>query len=61
MDRETLTTALAILVGSVWALAAVASLITGESTVLAAITPVMLIVAGFLFGYRTSSKDASKE
>lgn len=55
MQREQLTTALAIVVAAVWAVAALAAILNGRTTVLAAITPVMLIVAGFLFGYRTAS------
>lgn len=52
MARERLVTIFAIGVGAVWAIVTLVSLYTKEYTPLTAITPVMLIVAGFLFGYR---------
>lgn len=52
MDREKLTTIVTLLVAGVWAVVTLASLVVREYTVLGAITPVMLIVAGFLFGIR---------
>lgn len=52
MDRERLTIYFAVGVGSVWAIVTLVSLVTENYTTLTAITPVMLIVAGFLFGYR---------
>ncbi len=52
MTRDDLTTILALLVGAVWAIVAVASLLTKEYAALTAVTPVMLVVAGFLFGVK---------
>jgi hypothetical protein len=57
VSRDQLTTVLAIVVATVWAVAALTATLTGETPVLAAITPVMLVVAGFLFGYRSSTKE----
>jgi hypothetical protein len=52
MDRERLTIYFAIGVGSVWVVVTVISLLTENYTALTAITPVMILVTGFLFGYR---------
>lgn len=52
IGKETLTTILALLVAVVWSVVAIASVITAQYNSLAIITPVMLIVAGFLFGYK---------
>ena len=52
MDRERLTTMFAVGVGTVWAVVTLVSLYTQSYAALTAITPVMLIVTGFLFGYR---------
>ena len=51
-ERDKLTIFIAVLVGSVWAIAALTSLLLEDYTGLSIITPVMLIVAGFLFGSR---------
>lgn len=52
MTRDQLVVYLALLIAAVWAIVALASLIIQDYTALAAITPVMLIVTGFLFGVR---------
>jgi len=52
MSKETLTTILALAVAGVWSIVAISSVLTKEYNALAIITPVMLIVAGFLFGYK---------
>jgi ATP/ADP translocase len=57
VNRERLTTILALVICSVWAAAAAAAIVTGDTIVLAAITPVMLIVAGFMFGFRAAAAD----
>ena len=51
-NRDLLTTVIALAVCAVWSVAAVTSLVTQEYTPLTVITPVMLIVAGFLFGLK---------
>jgi hypothetical protein len=57
MTRDQLTSYLALLIAGVWAIVALASMIIKDYTALAAITPVMLIVTGFLFGVRGNGKD----
>lgn len=57
MNKEALTTILALLIALVWAVVAIASVITQEYNSLAIITPVMLIVAGFLFGYKRNGNS----
>jgi ATP/ADP translocase len=57
VNRERLTTILALVICSVWTVAAAAAIVTGDTIVLAAITPVMLIVAGFMFGFRAAASD----
>lgn len=52
MSRETLTTILAIVVALVWAITALFSIVIKDYTGLTIVTPVMLLVAGFLFGYK---------
>ena len=52
MTRDNLTTILALVVAGVWATVAIASLIIQEYAALTAVTPVMLVVAGFLFGVK---------
>lgn len=49
MNRDQLTTVLALLVGLVWAVTTISSIVTHEYVPLEVIQPVMLIVAGFLF------------
>jgi hypothetical protein len=58
MVHERLTAYFAVVVLSVWAVVALVSLYTESYTALTAITPVMLIVAGFLFGYRSRNGQA---
>ena len=54
MDREQLITVLALLISLVWAIVALASLVIHEYTALTAVTPVMLVVSGFLFGLKVT-------
>lgn len=42
---------------SVWMITALASVITKDYTSLGAVTPVMMIVAGFLFGSRPNGNS----
>lgn len=51
---------IAIAVVSVWTITALASIITTNYTALGAVTPVMMIVAGFLFGTRSDSSNGSR-
>lgn len=44
----------------VWTITALASVITNNYTSLGAVTPVMMIVAGFLFGTKTNGNGKSK-
>lgn len=50
----TMRTFIAGAVVSVWSITAIGSLITNNYTALGAVTPVMMIVAGFLFGSKPS-------
>ena len=52
MSKDTLTTILALMIALVWSIVAISSVITKDFNSIAIITPVMLIVAGFLFGYK---------
>lgn len=49
METQLLRTYLAILVAAIWGIVVIVSLFTQQYTVLGAITPVMLVVAGWLF------------
>lgn len=60
VPRDSLTTLLALIITGVWAVVALVSLYTKEYAPLGAITPVMLLVAGFLFGYRTGGHDGDQ-
>jgi hypothetical protein len=57
MGHDQFTALFALGVGLVWAIVALASLYTEQYTALTAITPVMLIVTGFLFGYRKNGSS----
>lgn len=52
VSRERLMPILALGISAIWAIATLVSLVTKEYTPLVTITPLMLIVAGFVFGYR---------
>ena len=52
--RDLLTTVLALIVSLVWATVALASLIIKQYTALTVVTPVMLVVASFLFGLKVT-------
>ena len=52
--RDLLTTVLALIISLVWSTVAVASVFIHEYTALTVVTPVMLIVAGFLFGLKVT-------
>lgn len=54
VTRDTLTTILALLISGVWATVTIADIFISNYTAIEVVTPVMLIVAGFLFGVRVS-------
>lgn len=56
MNADHLQTIIAIMVAVVWAAAGLASVITQEYKTLEVVTPVMMIVTGFLFGYQVQVK-----
>ena len=58
MSKDFLTTILALVIAFVWAVVAISSVVTQEYNSLAIITPVMLIVAGFLFGYKKNGNGS---
>jgi hypothetical protein len=58
-DGLTLRNAIAIAVVSVWIITAMASVVTNNYTSLGAVTPVMLIVATFLFRPETKKNGGN--
>lgn len=56
MANEGLRTGIAIAVALVWVVLALSTIITKEFTALGAVTPVMMIVVGFLFGSKKEQK-----
>ena len=52
--RDLLSTVLALTISFVWATVAIASLFIHEYTALTIVTPVMLVVSGFLFGLKVT-------
>lgn len=58
--RDLLTTVLAYIISLVWATVALASLVIKEYTALTVVTPVMLVVAGFLFGLKVTKNGNGK-
>ena len=56
-DRDLVSTVIALMISAVWSIVAVASLIIREYTALTIVTPVMLVVAGFLFGLKVTRND----
>jgi len=52
--RDLLTTVIALMISGVWSIVAIYSLYIREYTALTIVTPVMLVVAGFLFGLRVT-------
>lgn len=56
MRNDSLRTILAIVITVVWAVAAIASVLQQQFKTLEVVTPVMMIVTGFLFGYQISVK-----
>lgn len=56
MGREKLAGVITV----IWGVATVASLVSGETTALAIVTPVMLIVAGFFFSRPGNGKGNAR-
>jgi hypothetical protein len=52
---------IAAAVVSVWSITSLASIVTGNYTSLGAVTPVMMIVAGFLFGTRGGNGNGNSK
>lgn len=61
MTNEFLRNLIAALVVLVWATLALSTLFTQNFTALGAVTPVMMIVVGFLFGFRREDKTIKEE
>lgn len=59
-NRSNLLSSVTVVVVLVWAVIALASVLTKEYTGLASVTPVMLIVCGFLFGYRGGTSEGER-
>jgi hypothetical protein len=60
VNRDQLKIIFALAIGVVWIIVTVVSVITKEYAALTAVTPVMLVVAGFLFGYKGSNGSEKK-
>lgn len=58
--RDLLTTVLALIISLVWATVALSSLVIHEYTALTVVTPVMLVVSGFLFGLKVTKNGNGK-
>lgn len=58
MSGERLQYFVAVMVAVVWAAAGLASVITQQYKTLEIVTPVMMIVTGFLFGFQVQVKRA---
>ena len=52
VNRDQLVYIIALVVAGVWATVSLVSLLLKDYTGLTIVTPVMVIVAGFLFGYK---------
>jgi ATP/ADP translocase len=59
LNRNALTTIVAIVVTVVWSIATLVALARKDYTGLSIVTPVMLVVAGFLFGLRERRNGSS--
>jgi hypothetical protein len=56
-DKESVVFKLAVFVVLLWGAVIIASFFLRDYTVLAAVSPVMLIVCGYLFGYKGRSPN----
>jgi hypothetical protein len=60
VNRDQLVYIIALMVAGVWALVSLISLLLKDYTGLTIVTPVMVIVAGFLFGYKKNGSSNGK-
>lgn len=60
MKSESLRSIIAIAVALCWVVAVLASVVTQEYKTLEIVTPVMMIVTGFLFGYQIQVNRTSQ-
>lgn len=61
MTNDALRKWAAIVIIAIWSIAAIVALVTADVLVLGAVTPVMMFVVGFLFGFRPPSFNSGKE
>ena len=59
MNRDELVYIIALIVAGVWAIVSLVSLLLKDYTGLTIVTPVMVIVAGFLFGFKKNGNGGS--
>jgi hypothetical protein len=59
--NEHLRNGIAVLVACVWALAAVDGILTQNWTGLGIVTPMMMLIGGFLFGFKHEAKKADEK
>jgi hypothetical protein len=60
VERERLVYIIALVVAGVWAIVSLVSLLLKDYTGLTIVTPVMVIVAGFLFGFKKNGNGGTK-
>lgn len=60
MGNEALRNFIAALVAIIWAVTAVASVVTQQYQPLEVVTPVMMLVTGFLFGFQITRTKANR-
>lgn len=58
---ERIRTGIALLVAGVWAITALSTLVTQNYTALGAVTPVMMVVVGFLYGFRRETEKINHD
>lgn len=61
MGNDALRTIIALAVAGCWVVAVLASIATGQYKGLEIVTPVMMLVTGFLFGYQVQVRKASQK
>jgi hypothetical protein len=59
VNRDELVYIIALVVAGVWAIVSLVSLFLKDYTGLTIVTPVMVIVAGFLFGFKKNGNGGS--
>lgn len=61
MGSDNLRSIIAIAVAGVWAVTSIAAVITQQYQALEVVTPVMMIVTGFLFGFQVQIRKTRQQ